>query len=198
MTKTVASVIENALNLNNNNPLPDQIEQFYAVELAFDSATIRLWTGIGNKTINGSVYTGAGDLLRISETRESVDLTAHELQVSLDGLDSGILTTALTEQYQGRRASVLWGLTSGSDAIEVFAGFMDVMIVNDNPQQSRITLTIESKMLILDRAQERRYTPDSHKKRLEIDSFSNTDDTFFNWTVNFGQNKIVPWGKNAE
>ena len=149
MTKTISSVITSALNLNNNNPLPDQIEQFFAVEMFFDSGTVRLWSGIGTKTINNNSFLGTGDLLGISETRESGDMTAHELTVSLDGLDSGILTAALTEQYQGRRAKVLWGITTGNDAVEIFAGFMDTMTINDTTDRSQISLTIESKLLIL-------------------------------------------------
>ena len=56
MTKTISSVITSALNLNNNNPLPDQIEQFFAVEMFFDSGTVRLWSGIGTKTINNNSH----------------------------------------------------------------------------------------------------------------------------------------------
>jgi hypothetical protein len=198
MTKTISSIITSALNLNNNNPLPDQIEQFFAVEMFFDSGTVRLWSGIGTKTINGNSFLGTGDLLGISETRESGDMTAHELTFSLDGLDSGILTAALTEQYQGRRAKVLWGITTGNDAVEIFAGFMDIMTINDNTDRSQISLTIESKLLILERPQERRYTQSSHLKRIQIDSLPSSNDSFFNWTVSLGNNRIVPWGKNAE
>ena len=39
------------------------VEPFYAVELFFDSETLRLWTGIGDRTINSNTYLGTGSLL---------------------------------------------------------------------------------------------------------------------------------------
>jgi hypothetical protein len=43
MSRDIATVIQNALG-------DDVIEPFFAVDLGFDSGTLRLWTGIGSKT----------------------------------------------------------------------------------------------------------------------------------------------------
>lgn len=59
-----------------------EVFPFYALELAFDSGTIRLWTGIGDKIIHGETYTGTGRLLEIGDISEVGDLSAPNLTVA--------------------------------------------------------------------------------------------------------------------
>ena len=47
MTRIVPAAILSGLA----NP---EVEPFYAVEFQFDSGTLRLWTGYGDRTIDGS------------------------------------------------------------------------------------------------------------------------------------------------
>ena len=54
MSRTIAANLLTAL-------LQDDIQPFFAVELLFDSDPIRLWTGYGDKTIEGDTYTGSGN-----------------------------------------------------------------------------------------------------------------------------------------
>ena len=75
----------------------DQIEPFYAVDLAFETANVRLWTGYGDKTINSNTYTGSGSLLTIEGLEEASDLSARGTTLTLSGISSTILTYALTE-----------------------------------------------------------------------------------------------------
>jgi len=44
MSRPITTALFNALNQDNIRP-------FYAVELMFDSAPLRMWTGMGDKTI---------------------------------------------------------------------------------------------------------------------------------------------------
>ncbi len=47
----------------------DHIRPFYAMELLFDTAPLRLWNGIGSKTINvqgaDETFNGFGERLRV-------------------------------------------------------------------------------------------------------------------------------------
>ena len=86
-----------------------EVELFHALELQF-STPIYLWTGIGTKSLTpqgGSAnnYIGVGNLLQIGEPSEAADLSAQGLSLSLNGLNSSILSAALSENYQGREAS---------------------------------------------------------------------------------------------
>lgn len=163
------------------------IEPFYAVELLFDSGAIRMWTGYGDRTIDGQTYLGSGDFLNISDIEEVGTLNAKGITLSLSGIDTTIMSYALTEAYQGRTARVLFGLNGISDAVEVFAGLMDVMSIKHSGESLQISLSVENKLVNLQRPNIRRYTSSSHKSR-------NPGDTFFD-SVNAIQDKVISWGR---
>jgi tRNA G37 N-methylase TrmD len=192
MSRTVPAALLTALDA-------DQIEPFYAVDMAFETANIRLWTGYGDKTIGSDTYTGSGSLLTIDGLEEASDLSARGTTLTLSGLSSTILTYALTEEYQGRTVTIYWGV--GSETVEVFRGYMDQMAIQDSGETSAISLTVESRLVMLERPNVRRYTSESHKqvrKRKWLDDGNSGDpaaDTFFDWVQGLQDTQIV-WGRN--
>lgn len=179
-----------------------EIEPFFAVEALFDDDddtrydeasytgenAIRLWTGYGNKTIASNTYTGSGDLLGIDGLEETNDLSARAVTIALSGIDTTIVSLALTEPYQRRLCRIYFG--SGSVApVEVFSGFMNTMTIEDNGETSSISLTIESKLVALERASNRRYTHENHLAR-------NSSDTFFSVVADL-QDKDIVWGRDS-
>ena len=200
MTRTVSATLLNLLHEggNQSNPLTD-IEVFYAVDLAFQTANIRLWTGYGDKTIGSNTYTGSGSLLTIEGLEESSDLSARGTTLTLSGLNSTIVNYALTEEYQGREVTIYWGV--GSETMELFRGYMDQMTIVDSAETSTISLSVESRLIALERPNIRRYTAESHaqvrlRKWLD-DGNSGTPavDTFFDWVQGL-QDKQIVWGRN--
>lgn len=194
MSRTVPAALLTALD-------GDQIEVFYAVDLAFDSGNMRLWTGYGDKTISSQTYTGTGNLLTIDGLEEVSDLSARGTTLTLNGLDSTIVSYALTEEYQGRLVTIYWGV--GSNTVEIFRGYMDKMTIQDAGETSTISLTVESRLIALERANVRRYTRESHsavrlRKWLD-DGNSGTPaaDTFFDWTTQL-QDKQIVWGREVK
>lgn len=187
MTKNISAALVNALAADGAQP-------FYAVEMLFDGGAVRLWTGIGNRTIDGQTYTGSGSLLAISELEESANLSANGATVTLSGVSPSIISLALTEPYQGRRARILMGDasldSSTTNFLEAFSGYMDVMTVTHSGESVRVQLTIESKLIALQRANVRRYTSENHKLR-------HPTDTFFDWVVSL-QDKEIAWGRKAD
>jgi hypothetical protein len=187
MTKNISAALVNALAADGAQP-------FYAVEMLFDSAAIRLWTGIGTRTIDGQTYTGSGTLLGISDLEESANLSANGATVTLSGISASIISLALIEPYQGRRARILMGEatldSSTTNFAEVFSGYMDVMNITHSADSVRVQLTIESKLIALQRANVRRYTSENHKLR-------HPTDTFFDWVVSL-QDKEIAWGRKAD
>jgi hypothetical protein len=164
-----------------------EVYPFYAVEMLFDSGAIRLWTGYDERTINGQTYIGSGNLLSISGIDEVNDLSAKAATISLNGIASSIVSLALTEPYQRRVCRILWGVTNVDDYVEIFGGYMNTMAIEDSGETSNITLTVESRLIELNRPRVRRYTHESQKSRYPTD-------TFFSFVADL-QDKEIVWGR---
>jgi len=197
MSRTIDSGLLAALTGNS-------VEPFYAVELLFDVKTttdvngdpidigpMRMWTGLGNRTINvrgtDQVFAGTGALLNIAAAEEVGDLSAKAMTISLTGLDSSIISLAMQEPYQRRKARVYMGEKSVPSVVEIFSGQMDTMQITDEPDMSTVVMTIESKLVELERSRNWRYTDESHKSR-------HSGDTFFSYVQSI-QDQQVAWGR---
>lgn len=171
----------------------DVIYPFTAVELQFDGGNVvRLWTGTGTLVFGGNSWTGAGELLDISSIEETSDISAKGATVTLSGVPSSVLSLALSEPYQGRVGKIYLGLfktafllkesaafilLEGGDRInletqdtsltEVFSGFMDRMTIDEQAESSTIGLSLENKLVTLERPRTARY---SHEFQRTIDS----------------------------
>jgi hypothetical protein len=182
MSRTIPAALLTALGQTNVAP-------FYAVEFDFDTAPVRFWTGYGDRTIEGETYLGAGSLIGVGGLEEVGDLSAKSATISLSGVPPEIVSLALQEPYQNRACRILFGVVDVADVIEVFGGFMDTMNIQDSGDSSIITLTVESKLVQLERAKERRYTHESQQSRYP-------GDTFFSFVSDL-QDKEVVWGRKS-
>ena len=188
MTRTIPSSISSLLG-------NAEIEPYYAVDLDFPSGNLRLWTGYGDRTINSNTYLGSGDIMRIDGLEEASDLSSRGTTLTFSGVPSNLVTYALTEEYQGHLCHVYWGVKSAADVVEVFSGYMDKMIIQDDGETSTITLTVESRLITLERPNVRRYTQASHDAVIATEGYSNTTDTFFKWVTQL-QDQQIPWGRS--
>lgn len=184
MSRTAPAALLSALS----NP---EVEVFYAVDLAFSSGNIRMWTGFGDKTISSNTYTGTGNLLSIEGLEEASDLSARGTTLTLNAIDSTILSYALTEEYQGRPVTIYWGIDN--NVAEIFSGFMDKMVIQDSGETSTIKLSVENKLISLERPNPKRYTRESNEATRQTKSLTGTD-TFFDWVTRL-QDKQIVWGR---
>ena len=180
MTRTVPAAIVTAL-------AQKEVKPFYAVELEFDTAAVRFWTGFGSKTVNGDAYTGAGYLLSISGLEEVADLSARSVTLTLDGIPAELIALALGENYQRRPCNIYFGVDGVSDVVNVFTGNMNMMTIQDSGETGSITLLVDSKLVELERSTNRRYTNEAIR-----DFYSS--DTFFSY-VDKLQDKKLSWGR---
>ena len=78
MSRGISAALLNALGT-------DHIQPFFAVELMFDTAPLRLWTGISNRVINvqgaDQTFIGTGSLLSLSGVDEVYDLSAKSVSL---------------------------------------------------------------------------------------------------------------------
>jgi hypothetical protein len=175
----------------------DSLAVFWACDLMFDSPNeLYFWSGIGDLVLDGNTYTGAGDLLNISELRESSDIAAYGATLTLSGIPTSVIDLAIAEPYQGRQAVVKFGVVTddfllteggmllsqeGGGAIilednttthtsfTVFTGEMDQMNISFGSETVTISLEVESRLIDLERARIRRYTDADQKSRYPND-----------------------------
>ena len=164
-----------------------EVYPFYAVEMLFDSAPVRFWTGYGDRTIGVDTYIGTGNLLNISGLEEVNDLSSKRITLQLSGVPVDLISLAIQEPYKNRPAKVYFGTTDTTTPIEVFSGRMDVMDIEDSGDTSTITLTVESKLVRLEKSSNWRYTEGSHQSR-------HGADTFFSYVADL-QDRDVLWGR---
>lgn len=204
MSRDVAQLIKDALD-------DDVIYPFFAVEMMFDSGPLRLWTGLGDLQYQGNTFTGTGTLLSVSEISETAELSVRGASLSLSGIPSDILSYALTEDYQGRLCKIYFGLFSKgfllletgdfllaedgskirfenilSDFVNIFTGYMDQMNIEETGETASIELTVENKLIDLERPRVKRYTEKYQKSVFP-------DDKGFD-EVNDLQDKVFVWG----
>lgn len=169
MARTIAASILSKLSDKTVYP-------FYAVDLNFDAAPVYAWTGAGSITISGNEYTGVGNLLQISDVEETQEIAAKGMTLSLSGIPSDLLALSLTEPYQGRLCKVYLGFMTSwenpdasPDVMEIFSGYMDQMTIEEGADTSKIAVSVESRLIDLERPRNRRYTAENQRIRFPND-----------------------------
>jgi hypothetical protein len=146
-----------------------QLAPVLLASLSF-STPVYLWSGYGNLVYNSTTYLGIGTLGTISPLEETTDLAARGLTLRLSGVPTANVSLALTENYQGRECSIMFGAlspTAGTliaSPVTVFAGRMDVMQITDDGNTAEITMTAESKLMDFKRPREIRYTDEEQQQ----------------------------------
>jgi len=146
-----------------------QLAPVLLASLSF-STPVYLWSGYGNLVYNSTTYLGLGTLGTISPLEETTDLAARGLTLRLSGVPTANVALALTENYQGRECSIMFGAlspTAGTliaSPVTVFAGRMDVMQITDDGNTAEITMTAESKLMDFKRPREIRYTDEEQQQ----------------------------------
>lgn len=146
-------------------------------QLFFDSATVGMWTGYGTLTWDGDEYLGGGDFIGISPIQETQALEAKGAVVSLNGIDSALLSGALSEKTRYRPFRLYAGAvqpytdSAGNPQVEIiqdpypiFAGLMNVFEYSDDGTKADIRLSVESTLITGQRSKVRRYTPEDQKR----------------------------------
>jgi hypothetical protein len=150
-----------------------QLSPILLASLSF-ATPVHIWTGYGTITVGSTAYLGIGTLGSISPVEETTDLAARGISMQLSGVPTAMLAVALTENYQGRECSVLFGALEASGAlvsspVTIFSGRMDVMSINDDGQNATIGMTAENKLVDFRRPREVRYTDQEQKNLFPSD-----------------------------
>lgn len=191
MTRPMSPELEAALSQTHQVPI-------VMAEFDFDSGTIGMWTGFGMLAWGAKTFFGGGNLVGVSDIKESQDLVANGVVFNLNGVEASNISLALSEPLQNRPCRVYIGIVSVNatlvqedggdflledgaqlllesnlidDPICVFAGLMDIIEgVVDIPTSS-IQLTAENILILLRRANLSRYTHEEQTARYSGDKF---------------------------
>lgn len=145
-----------------------ELSPIFLIRAEFDSGDVNFWTGYGSLSYGGNTYTGSGHLLDIEGIRETQELVANGVDVTLSGLPTSLVALALSENYQGRPLTIDFAVLDSDAAIiadpyQCFKGRMDVMLIEDDGREAKITVTSESDLIGLRDNKERRYTDEDQQ-----------------------------------
>ena len=191
MARSITTAFKNAIKSSVVRPL-------LAVELEFSTGTLRFWNGYGDLTMtaggSSNTFTGLGDLMGVSAIAESDQVEAIGASLSLTGIKSSFISTALSGNYTNRNASIFLGVfdTSKSviaDVYTLFKGKMDIMKIDEGSESATITLNLENSLIALDRPLNRRFTHEDQQERF-------SGDLGFEFVPDL-QDKEVIWGKKT-
>jgi hypothetical protein len=134
----------------------------FFVELDWSDGILYVWNGYGSIVFGGNTYLGTGHLGKISEVKESKDLTANGVTLALSGIPSALITEALANDNQGRPAKIYIGALAGDGTLAaapylIFDGVIDLTVIADTGDTSTISVQLE-KELVDNRSGARRYT----------------------------------------
>ena len=151
----------------NNEFISTEMSPFLAIDLAFEGGNFLTWTGYGDIQFGGNTYIGSGDIVNVGAINESSEIKANGIQITLSGIPSDLISSALIDPYQGRTAKLFLGIINDgivvADPYMIFKGSMDLMTIDDAGESATIALTAESRLIDLDRARERRFTSEDQK-----------------------------------
>jgi hypothetical protein len=132
----------------------------------FATSTLRLWTGVGLLQYGGRSWQGAGELVGISATKETADLQAQGITVSLTGIDETIIAAAFNELRQGQPVDIYIAAYQFAPAPAMlaapycfFQGRVDVPTIDDSAETSMVTLQLENRLVDFERERVRYYDP---------------------------------------
>lgn len=169
------------------------------VEMQVTSGFVRLWGGMGSIVWGGNTWLGVttpqGQVLGgVSRLSERSDVQAQGAAFSLSGIPITALQQVLTECRQNLPANIYIGavdLNTGvllANPYKSWGGYTDVPTIAADGQTCTITISVETRMVDLQRAPEWTYT------HADQQVFSPGDDGFK--FVAGLQNFQVLWGKS--
>ena len=150
------------------------------LDLTLKSSVEHIWTGLGTISWNGNDYRGIGDLGGMGDIPESTEVKAEGTTIALSGVNPDLLAESLADIQLGAPVTIwfaLFDLVTGLlvDApYRIFKGTVGKPSIPITPDSLTISLSLENKMIQLQRPTSRRYTASDQR-------YEYPNDTGFNW-----------------
>lgn len=161
-------------------------------QITFKSQTVFCWSGTGTLVWDGHDFLGVGSMGEVGSIVEGVDVEAHGLSIGLSGIDPVLKAECLTDIQQGAPAKLWFALADPATGAILgtpylfFSGAVDKPVLSIGGQTIGISLALESRMVNMQRANNRRYT--SADQRLTYPT-----DSAFAWVEQLNDLALI-WG----
>lgn len=152
-------------------------EPVFLVDLFFDSGTLHIWTRAFQGTFGGKEYVPLAGIASGFTFTNSLVTTAVDSSIQLSGQNQALINIALAEDYRNRRSNVYLANASGRDIVAaelLFPAFITNMVLSEDRDQSRVSITLESVFKTASRPQTFRQTPSDLSR-------TSSDDTFYDF-----------------
>jgi len=167
------------------------VRPFFVFNAEFAGGDALFWSGVGTKVIDSETYEGAGDIISFAPQTETAELEANGINVTINGIDSSLIATALTDTYQGRFITIKLGCLNDDQSViatyTLFKGIMDTMNISDDGNYSNISLQCENILIGMNRNKVRRYTSQEQQGLF-------SGDKGFSFVESL-QDKTIRWGR---
>ena len=152
----------------------DSVIPYFMALVETGNGDVAVWSGIGDivSSVSGSsiTYIGVGEFAMISPMKESQDLAARGINLSLSGIPSALLSILLGDVEQGRSVSVFMGFfnestrTTINNEFELFNGIVDIPTVAESGDTATIAISAENRLIDLGKVRVRRYTQEDQAR----------------------------------
>jgi hypothetical protein len=145
---------------------PVDLLEALLLDAAGASAPIRRWTGYGDLTWDGKVWSGSGDLIAIAGVPSGVDSEQHATSLAF-AADATLMAIAQTHRTQGRLCQLWrgWLADNGSLVAPVMIGsyLIDDISFEMDGQAATMKVALRDRLAELDRPRMLRWTPEQQK-----------------------------------
>ena len=171
------------------------------VEAQFLSGWLRLWSGSGSLAWNGYTWTGVmlpnGEMLgQISQLTEVTDVNAQSIALALSGIPVAVVQQALNECRPSYPCNIY---IAALDPVTLtlltpfraWGGLLDVPTISESGDTCTIAISVETRMVDLQRAREWHYTHEDQQVFSPGDLGFEFVGALQNFTVNWGKGSPV-------
>ena len=164
------------------------------VSLEFETNAIYLWNGIGDLAFGGETYLGNGWFQGWSAVKEEGDPVPKGITITLTGIPQALVSLVLAQSVQDKFGSLYLGFLNSSnqlilDPYLMYRGNMDVPVIQEDANGPAIQITIENRLLDLDRPRNFRYSNESQRLFFTDDLGFQFVESLQNWEGYWGSKK---------
>ena len=169
----------------------EQVTMINMVQCNFASGTFYANSTAQSIVYDSNTYLGVGKIGAISEVEENTDVSAHQINLTLTGLDTTLMSESLNQNYRNRSAIIMVAFLDSSDAVvgepvTIFSGIMDSVQVTVG-ETCTISLKVISRLQDWERTRFGRYTNEEQQELFAGDKGFE----FLNQTIE----KTIYWGR---
>ncbi len=139
----------------------------YLFEGDFQTAPLRLWTGLGDLSWSGKTWLGNGWLQEPGAFREISGRNSDGVTIELSGVPSEIISVILSDTIRTSNGAVYLAFFNDADSLihvqPMFVGELDRVVAREDPFRPEIQISYEPKSARIRVPREERWTHEAQR-----------------------------------